>query len=189
MTVLSFAILVVGIWALAFYASRTLHADMERLLGEQQKSTVSILATEIDQELVDRLRGLETQAKDITPALMGKRAALQQFLEKSSLLQRFFNGGISVIRYDGIAIAEVPLSANRIGSSYIERDFVLATLKEGKSTVGRPVMGKKLQAPIFTLTVPIRDAQGQVIGALAGVINLGMPNFLDKITEPRCYLL
>jgi PAS domain S-box-containing protein len=33
--------------------------------------------------------------------------------------------------------------------------------------------------------VPIRDAHGKVIGALSGVINLGKPNFLDRITQSR----
>ena len=35
------------------------------------------------------------------------------------------------------------------------------------------------------MAVPIRDGQGQVIGALGGVTNLGAPNFLDKIAESR----
>jgi PAS domain S-box-containing protein len=44
-------------------------------------------------------------------------------------------------------------------------------------------MGEALHAPIFGMTVPIRDAQGKVLGALTGVVNLGKPNFLDKITQ------
>jgi len=39
-------------------------------------------------------------------------------------------------------------------------DTIAAALKEGKSTVGRPVMGKKSQAPLFGMTMPVRDAQG-----------------------------
>ena len=42
-----------------------------------------------------------------------------------------------------------------------------------------------LENPIFGVAAPIRDAQGRVIGALAGVINLGMPNFLDGLTASR----
>ena len=40
-----------------------------------------------------------------------------------------------------------------------------------------------LQVPVFSLAVPIRDAQGKVIGSLVGVINLSSDNFLDKITS------
>jgi predicted signal transduction protein with EAL and GGDEF domain len=40
-----------------------------------------------------------------------------------------------------------------------------------------------LRAPSFAVTVPIRDPQGKVIGALAGAIDLSKPNFLDKIAQ------
>ena len=46
------AILLLGIWSLAFYVSHMLRKDMEGLLGEQQFSTVSMVATQINRELV-----------------------------------------------------------------------------------------------------------------------------------------
>ena len=33
------------------------------------------------------------------------------------------------------------------------------------------------------MAVPIRTPQGKVIGALVGVVDLSLPNFLDSITE------
>ncbi len=41
------SVFVLGILALSFYASRLLQTDMERLMGEQQFSTVSVMAHEI----------------------------------------------------------------------------------------------------------------------------------------------
>ena len=49
--------------------------------------------------------------------------------------------------------------------------------------IGRPALGKKLRAPIFSLVAPLRNGQGQVIGTLVGTINLGLPNFLEKVTK------
>jgi PAS domain S-box-containing protein len=72
-----------------------------------------------------------------------------------------------------------------LGVSYIERDFILGSLNEGKAMVGKPVMGKQLRAPVIVMSVPIFDAQGKVTGALAGVTNLGQPNFLSQITDNR----
>ncbi|MFZ4439303.1 MAG: hypothetical protein ACOYOS_12810 [Syntrophales bacterium] len=54
-TVITLAIFLVGIWSLAFYASYTLQKDMERALGEQQFSKVSIIAAEINGGLDDRI--------------------------------------------------------------------------------------------------------------------------------------
>lgn len=184
-TLFTLAFFLIGIWSLTFYASRMLREDMQRLLGDQQFSSVSLLADEVNHELGDRLRLLEVVAGRITPTMLGKPAALQALLEQRSHLQTLFNGGVIALGLDGTAIAEVPLAAGRIGVNYMDVDAVAAALKEGKSTIGRPVMGRKLLAPVFDMAVPIRDTHGKEIGTLIGVINLGKPNFLDKITESR----
>ncbi|MBI5909388.1 MAG: PAS domain S-box protein, partial [Betaproteobacteria bacterium] len=184
-TLFTLAIFLIGIWSLAFYASRMLREDMQRLLGEQQFSTVSFIAADVNHEVNDRLRALETMAGIVSPAMLGNTAALQAFLEQQPIVQVLFNGGLIAYRLDGTAIADFPLSAGRIGINHMDRDFLVAALKEGKSTIGRPVMGRKLQSPVFPMAVPIRDTQGKVIGALSGVTDLGKPNFLDEITQGR----
>jgi len=183
MTLFTLAIFLISIWSLAFYASRMLREDMERLLGEQQFSTVSLLSAQVNQELGERLRAMETIAGSFSPAILNNTAALQILLEQHILLQSLFNGGITALSADGILIADVPLSTGRIGVNYMDRDYVALVLKEGKSTISQPVTGRKLQTPIVSMTVPIRNAQDKVIGALTGVTDLGKPNFLDKITE------
>jgi len=60
-TLYTLGIFVVGIWAVAFFASRMLREDMQSVLGEQQFSTVSLLAAQVDQELGDRSQILEAE--------------------------------------------------------------------------------------------------------------------------------
>ena len=181
-TAFTLVVFLIGTWSMAFYASRLLHDDMQSQLGNQQFSTASLLAEGVERQLDDRLRGLEELAGRITPAMLNDTAVLQAFMEQQSIALGLFNGGSFAVRLDGIATASLPLSAERFGVSYMDRDFVVAALKEGKSTIGRPVMGKKLLAPIFVMAVPLRDTQGKVIGALAGVNDLSKPNFLDSVT-------
>lgn len=184
-TLFTLTISLINLWLLAFCASWMLREDMERQLGEQQFSMASFMAAEINHDLDERLRVLETAAGNISPAILGNTVTLQAYLEQRPYFQTQFNGGVMAYRLDGTAIAEVPLSAGRIGVNYLDVDTIAAALKEGKSTIGRPVMGKALRAPVFGMTVPIRDTQGKVIGALAGVTNLSKPNFLDRITKGR----
>lgn len=185
LTLFTVAILVLGIGSLAFLSSHMLRKDMQTELGEQQFATVSILAAEINQEMEDRLEALTLVAEGIGPRHLGDAAALQSVLEQRPLFRRLFNGGVLVLGPDGRAIAEIPRDAGRIGSNYMDIDTVATALRDGRSTVGRPVMGKKLQAPVFGMTTPIRDGQGRVIGALSGVTNLALPNFLDRIVAGR----
>jgi signal transduction histidine kinase len=185
MTLFTLAIFVVSIWSLTFYATRTLRDDMQGLLGDQQFSTVTSVAKEVDDRLRDRLKALELIAGEIDPALLDKPAALQARLEQRPLLQILFNGGTLALRSDGTAIASFPLSVERQGVNYMDRDFVMTALMEGRSSVGRPVVGKKLLAPVFVMAAPIHDAQGKIIGVLAGVTDLSRPNFLDMLIGSR----
>jgi len=184
-TIFTLAIFMIGIWALAYYTSRLLHEDMERLLGEQQFSTVSFIAADINQQIEDRLRALGAIAERITPAMINNPTALQTKLEDSPILLTLFNAGIVAMALDSTVIADVPLSAARLGNNYKDRDHIVTALREGKATVGKPNVGKVLRAPVFGMIVPIHNAQGKMIGALMGVTDLGKPNFLDKITGNR----
>ncbi len=185
MSLITVLIFVVSLWSMTYYASVLLRQDMQRELGEQQFLSVSLIAAHLDEELLDRMRALETIAGEITPAVMRDRARLQALLEQRPLLQLLFNGGIFATDLTGTAIADVPLSAGRIGTNYIDRDSVALPLQQGKSIYGRPAMGKKLMAPIFSMTVPMRDARGMVTGVLVGTINLGKPSFFDNVVNRR----
>ena len=182
----SLAIFLISIWSLAFYADSTLHKDLEQLLGEQQFSTTSIMAADINREVDFRLRSLEKTAARINSIMLSNGASLQALLEDSPLLESLFNGGCFVTRSDGTAIASIPLSAHRRGINYLDRDHVAAALKKGKSTVSSPAIGKVLHIPVVSMATPIIAADGAVIGVLVGVIDLSRPNFLDAITE-NCY--
>jgi len=183
LTILTSTIFLVSIWSLAFYASRVLQQDMHQLLSEQQFTTASIVASQVNQELDDRFTGLKKVAGGVSPAILGNSTKSQNLLESKPVLQEMFNGGTFITQIDGTATASIPYSIGRIGVNFMNRDHISAALKEGKSTVGRPVVGAMIKSPSFVMTVPIYDAQDNVIGALAGVVDLGKANFLDKLTD------
>ena len=129
-TLFTLVIFVLSVWSLAFYISRLLQNDMQRVLGEQQFATVSLIAADVNDELSDRLAALEQIAKQFDAPLMGKPAALQARLEQRPILQILFNGGIFITDLDGTAIADVQLSAGRIGTI----DPALMHLKYSRSS-------------------------------------------------------
>jgi PAS domain S-box-containing protein len=184
-TLLTLSVFVIGIWLSALYASRTLREDMQRQLGEQQFATVSLVAADINEELGDRLKALETVAARVRPSLLGNPGALQKLLEDRLVLLGMFNAGLAVMDSTGTAIASLPVSVGRVGVNYMERDYIATALKEGRSSISRPTIAKLLKTPVFGIAAPIRDEQGKVIGVLAGLIDLGKSSFLDKITQNR----
>jgi signal transduction histidine kinase len=183
-TLLTLSILVLSIWALAFYTSRMLQGDMQHQLGEQQFSTATLVAQGVNEELKARINALEKYAQGrILPSMLGNAVALQERLEGSPAILSMFNGGVFVTGVDGVAIASVPAVARRAGTNYMDRDFIAAAIREGRSSIGKPVMSRHMQSPVLAIAAPIRDARGKVIGALAGVTDLARSNFLDKVTQ------
>lgn len=66
-----------GLWSLSYYASQVLEKDMAALVGDQQFSTVSVIADSLNEAIKDRLKALETVASTITPSQLQHPAALQ----------------------------------------------------------------------------------------------------------------
>ncbi len=184
-TLFTLAIFLVGTWSLALLASHQLRHDMRQLLGDQQFATVSLMATEVDRDLLERMQGLRSVAQGITPQLFGDPVLMQRFLQERPLFQSQFSGGTFVTAADGTAIASLPLSVGRVGVNYLDRDHVASALRQGRTTVSEPVVGKKLKTPVISMATPIRDVQGQVVGALVGVTDLSKPSFLNRIEENR----
>jgi len=180
-TLVSFAVILAGLWSLSWYASSQARTGLEKVLSEQQRSGVSARANEIERALAERMDLLEKFSRLAAQALARDPTKLQPMMAERPALLNFFNAGFYVTDARGTAIASVPLDIERIGVNYGERDHVINALKDGKSTVGKPVLGKALRTPVFSLATPIRDAQGQVIGALVGVVDLSKPNFLDEL--------
>ncbi|MBS1227360.1 MAG: diguanylate cyclase/phosphodiesterase with sensor(s) [Proteobacteria bacterium] len=184
-TLTALLIFLTGIWSLSYYAHRILRDDMERLLGEQQLSTVSMVAAQVERELEARLETLEAVARLSSQPIQAGPAAMQHFLEHRLDLQVLFSDGIFATGIDGTAIAAAPDAAERVGVNFSERDQLLRALRDGRSAIGRPVVSKVSQIPVISIAVPIRDELGKIIGALAGVTNLGIPNFLDQLVAGR----
>ena len=181
----SMAIFLIGVWSLTYLSSLQLRGDMQRLLGAQQFAMVSLLADEIEHEVDDRFRALETIAAEITPAMLGNATTLQLLLDSRPIFAGLFDGGVFVTRLDGISIAAFPLEARRLRVDYAERDFMAAALKEGKQAIGRPVLDSVLKVPTFGMAVPIRNPAGETIGALVGATDLAQGNFLTRLAGSR----
>jgi diguanylate cyclase (GGDEF)-like protein/PAS domain S-box-containing protein len=182
-TLFTLFVFLLSIWSLVLYADRALRQDVQRLLGKQQHLTASLLAAEVNRELETALHALNRVATEITPEMMRDTVILQKTLESFPIFQERFNTGTYITDSKGTAIASVPLSANRLSLSYLDRDYIQDVLKSGRSVIGRPVIGRVVNVPVLGLGVPIFDQYKNVIGVLAGVINLTSANSLVELHQ------
>jgi hypothetical protein len=178
-------IVLAGIWSLSFHVSRMLREDMEKRLGEQQFSIVELLAGQIERELENRVDALANAARLSAPVMEAGTAATEDFLAQRFELHALFNNGIAAHGLDGTVVADFPELSGRRGVNHMDVDVIALALRGGKSPIGKPRLDALANAPVIGLAMPVLDAQGKVIGALGGSINLGSPNFLDGLMASR----
>ena len=176
-------IFLVSTWSLMIYVSQKLHKDMELVLGEQQFSTVKLVAASINTELQVRLQALNMVAGGIDEAMLKNPPALQHYLKDNILLHPLFNAGVHIVGANGVALADVSSVPNRVGADFSDNSSIRIALAEGKSSVGRPLMGPLLKQAVFPMVAPIFDRNGKVIGAIAGTTSLASANFLDLLGQ------
>lgn len=182
-TLLTLTIFVVSIWSLALIASEMLRKEMERMQGEQQFTTAITMASEVNHEIKDRFTSLTKIADEINLPLLNDPAALQTYLVSRAELIGLFNAGVISYDADGTAIAESQTATGLLGENQLKLEHIATALKQGLSTVSKPHASALQTSPEFCMVVPIRDAAGKIIGALAGVTDLNKPNFLENVTQ------
>ncbi|WP_395011998.1 PAS domain S-box protein [Undibacterium sp.] len=180
----SMIVIVSSISGVAMYVKTIVQADMLRSLEEQQFSTLTALAAQMDDAIKFRSQSIEKVAAAITVEMLQDQKKMQEYLDSSVVLDVIFNGGAFTTTSDGMVNASIPKSLKRIGISYADRDYFSAAM-QGKSLISKPVVGKVLGTPVFVMATPIRDAQGKVIGVLGGVTNLAWSSFLDPISNSK----
>ena len=178
----SMIVIISSIWGVAIYVTNIVQADMLRSMKEQQFSTLTVLAAQMDDAIKFRAQSIEKVAAAITAEMLEDPQKMQEYLNSSVVLDVIFNAGAYTTNIDGIVNASIPTSLNRVGVSYADREHFLAA-KKGKSTIGKPLVGRVLGTPVFVMATPIRNAHGDVIGVLGGVTNLAQPSFLDPISN------
>lgn len=180
-TLATLIIFISSLWALLFFAGRMLHQGIERTSGEQQFSTASLLAAQIDRGMEVRLKALENSAPLAALAMQLGPEAMQDFLEQRLDLHGLFNGGVSVLDLQGHVIAEFPPSQGGNGSKRNGIDTLLFDSQEERARIGRPELSSLQKKPAVHIDAPVRDAQGNPVGVMSGAITLGLPDSVDQI--------
>ncbi len=184
-TLFTLMIFLVSIWSLEFYGTRILRQDMQRQLGDQQFSVVSLIASGIEDHLQLRIDALELLADRMDQQVLGDPATAQSLLNDQGILQSLFSGGVLIANADGIVIAEVPLATGRIGFDLSARTAFVDAMRERRTVVGSPTMGTQPPMPLVGITTPILNPQGQVAGGIVGIVDLLNAGFLDYLTQSK----
>ena len=150
--------------------------------GQQQLSTANLMAAQIEQEIRFLAKHIDSVASQIDSALLENPARLRPFLDKNTHLQLFFNEGIFVTDEKGRMVNSITTTVPRIDTNFIDTRFFAAEKIAEKAAIIEVAIDKNVGVPVIRVVAPLRGSDGRVNGALFGVMNLALPNFLSLLT-------
>lgn len=100
-TLLTLAIALLVFLSLMLFSGQTFRPRLKELLAAQQLATVSLVADEINEALVFRLKSLDKLAMRLTPEALASGKAAQTLLDGSLSDADLFNAGLIVIDAQG----------------------------------------------------------------------------------------
>jgi diguanylate cyclase (GGDEF)-like protein/hemerythrin-like metal-binding protein len=180
-TLLTIFIVVSGFLALSAYVKGLLRDELILYTGAQQRSALKLLGGEVTQHLQNRIETLSVLASDLAPVPLQDTAALNDVLRTRYFLDPQFNAGVSIWNAQGVLLAS--------NGSFVDRSVVVQDLSRflqtGQPGIGRMSLLGEPRTAAFAMYVPIRNASGAVVGAVAGSIRMDKPNFLTTLASHR----
>ena len=165
MVLLSF---LASFWLLTYSLGNRLSQDMTESMAAQQFSTVSYIASDLDDKFRQRIELLNAVAGIITPELLGSPEKMREFLKTRFGLLALFKAGLSVVSREGIGITDYPPVPERATAPFSELEYFKEVLATGKTAIGKPRIGRFSKQPGVAIAAPIKDRSGQIIGMLVG---------------------
>ena len=184
-TLMTLLIAVACFLVLGFFTKSLLRDGLLAYTGEQQRSTLNLLASEVDHDLHDRTADLQQLALRVMPLMQQDRKVIQTFLLGQSFLEGAFNGGVMLWNRQGEVLAEVPFMPEGVFAPVLAPHELARVLHDGQAVIGQIQVDASRKAAWFAMAVPVRSADGSVMGALAGVVRLDQHNFLSQLTSYR----
>jgi len=184
-TLLTLLIVVLAFLALGFYSKKLMREELLVFTGEQQRSALGLLASEVNHGLDNRFAALQASARRITPEMHQQTPALQTFLAEQSFLAGLFNGGIVVWNQQGQVQTEVQYLPGGLATPVLAPADLTQVLGQGQAVIGEVQVDDQRKVAWFAMAVPVRGPAGEVMGALAGVTRLDQGNFLSQLTALR----
>ena len=181
LTLLTLVIVVLTFFVLSSYIRSLMREELLRFTGEQQRSALAVLVSQVSHSLQERLVTLGTVAARITARDMENPMAAQAFLLERPFLAKVFNGGVVLWSRTGQRLTDAQFEGMSAVNQPLDPQELTRLLSDGQPLVGRVHRDAQLQVDVFAIAVPVRDPQGQIIGALGGTIRLDQANFLSQL--------
>lgn len=170
----------IGFLPLLVLTTTKLEQNLTQLLSNQQFASTSFVASDIERKILLRMQSLQDIAKSLPVDKMHDPAAIKQYLSERIAIYRLYSGGIFVIGLDGVAIADHPTLVGRTSANFGEYEYFKDVVKTGLPALGKPRTGRYSHQLGVAIAVPVKNANGDLVAVIAGIISLGDSTVFDN---------
>lgn len=180
--VLAVSVMFVSFMAAMAWATLVYFQGAEReSVGIQQRVLAEQVAESIDDKF-DLIRmSLLAAAQEVPAAVFIRPLEARQLLKVKTTLLTLCNAGIFLLDRDGSVVAGAPGMPALPGEL---RDLTRQSLATDRLQFSRPFASNDGD-PLITLTAPVHDGEGRIVGVLGGTINLLGRNLFDNLAKLR----
>lgn len=151
-------------------------------IQKQQYAMTDIIARSIDDKLGTWLAELADIARSVPEDVFHNQDKAQQLVNQISGIRSMFSNGIILLNNNFEILAENPYIAARKGKKAVELELFLRSVeKYGMPDISNPYPIHNSSAPAIVMAVPIIDSNDNLLGFLAGSINLTSDYFIEEI--------
>ncbi|WP_155890735.1 diguanylate cyclase domain-containing protein [Desulfuromonas sp. TF] len=175
-------LLAVGFSALRFFESRFVET-----ISRNQLTLVTSVAEQIDEQISLAQNTIVRAAAAIPPESLRDSDFAQEILDtRVEVIRTIFDNGIFLFSADGRLVAETPYLPNRRGKDYSFRNYFRDTVAGMAPIISDPYFSSQAHNhPALNFTAPIKDADGRLVGVLAGSLDLTRENILGRLRDVR----
>ena len=166
---------------LLFSAARE---ELKRSLSGQLEVLTSQVASELDDKIRMRIVTLEAIASKFPLDALHDELEVERYFRDSPSVPALVDG-LYFFSADGVLRVDWPIVPGRRGLDMTERDYIQSVLRQGQTTVSKPVLGRATLQPIVVIAVPIQNGEGKLVGILGGVLNLQNSRLLEPLSTTR----
>ncbi|WP_370679338.1 diguanylate cyclase domain-containing protein [Comamonas sp. GB3 AK4-5] len=155
-------------------------SDVDTLRDErrQQEMAARFVARSLDTRIETYQRVLQSMGQGVHSSMLDSPYVLELLLREDAGYTGIFDT-LVMAGYDGSLVSYVPSGEAPADSSAL-RDVLRRTLNDGKPRVGQQPWEETSPLLGLLLTVPLRQADGAVRGALAGVVRIPPQSLLPQ---------
>ena len=164
---------------------RQLGRDFLKVLKKQQSVLVDAKADGLSEQVELRLAALAQLAGSVDEESLRHPEHQRQFFEHLSGVKSLFTD-LGLVLPDGTVItSDSTGTQNGAATNIADRPYFKRALETGRSVISEPLKARTSEQPSVIMLSPVRNAKGEIIGMVAGGLELLKLNVLGTLRHEK----